>query len=156
MYSRALTHQFRHIMCLGGGCWCHLWRLITIFISHSKIWTDMGRFHKTVHNTKFEPTLGWQVLRKNAMYLYSQYVDSTTCVGPTCAFLGHFDTPETVLVSCVSAFWAQSFFLITRKVLQKSFFKTETARSSVPQGYYFDVYWRQNLKIFTQCLKISF
>ena len=52
--------------------------------------------------------------------MYNQHIHSTTCAGPACAFLGHFDAPEL-------AFFLR-FFLITRKILLKKIIKIEYQR----------------------------
>ena len=59
--------------------------------------------------------------------MYNHYMHSTTCAGPACAFLGHFDAPELALaILCFRIFLR--FFLITRKILLKKIIKIECRR----------------------------
>ena len=59
--------------------------------------------------------------------MYNQHIHSTTCAGPACAFLGHFDAPELALaILCFRIF--SSIFLITRKILLKKIIKIEYQR----------------------------
>ena len=59
--------------------------------------------------------------------MYNQHIHSTTCAGPACAFLGHFDAPELALaILCFRIF--SSIFLITRKILLKKIIKIECQR----------------------------
>ena len=61
--------------------------------------------------------------------MYNQHVHSTTCAGPACAFLGHFDAPELALaILCFRIFSSIFFNYVVPKILFKKIIKIECQR----------------------------